>query len=227
MCGRYSIFTPVPEMERALSATADRTFEPRYNAAPSQDLPVVLDTDPDQITAATWGFDGPNGRVINARAETLDEQPLFRDAARGAGEDAGNVLAAGRCLVPADGFYEWVGEGGSKRPYRVTVDDGLFVMAGLYRRYVPETRQASLSDLSGPDPVTEFTVVTCEPNAVVADLHDRMSAVLLDGADRWLRDGDRDLLGPAPADATAAYPVSTAVNDPGNDSPALIQPAGE
>ncbi|MFB6136157.1 MAG: SOS response-associated peptidase [Halobacteriaceae archaeon] len=222
MCGRYSIFTPPAELRRRFDVRVpdEVDLSPRYNAAPGQDLPVVLGEDPDRVAAARWGFtpawaDEERGHV-NARAETLAEKPTFAAA-----------YERRRCLVLADGFYEWA----DGRPYRVTVGDGAFAMAGVYERWTPPTEQAGLDSFgdgpaaSGPDPVTTYAVVTTEPNEVVADLHHRMAVVLPEGAERrWLETGDPDLLGPAPAEATDRYPVSTAVDDVANDDPSLVRP---
>jgi putative SOS response-associated peptidase YedK len=233
MCGRYSLFTPVPDLEWHFDATAEASFSPRYNAAPGQDLPVILDRDPDAITTARWGFtpswaDEDHGH-INARAETATEKASFREAVR-----------EQRCLVPADGFYEWV----DGQPYRVTVGDGAFAMAGIWDAWTPPDRQAGLGDFGdgesgtvapdgergpdGPETVLTYAVLTTEPNAVVGDLHHRMSAILAPEEERAWLDADPgtalDLLDPYPAEEMDAYPVSTAVNDPENDRPELIEP---
>jgi putative SOS response-associated peptidase YedK len=161
---------------------------------------------------------------INARAETLTEKRSFADA-----------YEARRCLVPADGMYEWVQESGGKQPYRVALpDDALFAMAGLYERWEPPQRQSGLGEFGagdeagGQDGVVEtFTIVTTEPNDTVADLHHRM-AVILDPEEEteWLT-GDTDtvgeLLDPYGGEMRT-YPISTAVNSPSNDSPEIIEP---
>jgi len=237
MCGRYSLFAPPEVIEERFDAAFAFDFEPRYNAAPRQSLPVVPDAAPGAIESMEWGFvppwaDDPSDfGFINARAETVAEKPTFRDALARRGTDD---LRAGRCLVPADGFYEWVETGEGKQPYRVTLTDGEpFAMAGLWAEWRPERTQAGLDAFAGGRPDAEpevratFTVLTTEPNGLVADLHDRMSVILPpDGERRWLR-GDRDdatdLLGPYPAGDMRAYPVSRAVNDPSNDSPAVTE----
>jgi len=233
MCGRYSLFTPPEELAERFDLRVS-TYEPRYNAAPGQSLPVIADRDDATLTRMEWGFvpswaDDRDGH-INARGETVGEKPTFRDAF----EQADGELAAGRCLVPADGFYEWV----DGQPYRVAFeDDRPFLMAGLWSRWRPATTQTGLGafgDGSGPDGdpevVETFAVVTTEPNALVGDLHHRMAVILQPGAEReWLAadpDEARALLGPYPDDGMRAYPVSEAVNDPANDSPALVDPVG-
>jgi len=239
MCGRYSLFAPHEDIETRFDAEFDFEFEPRYNAAPSQDLPVITGESPDTIQRMEWGLipSWADNRTdhghINARAETLTEKRSFADA-----------YESRRCLVPADGFYEWVErstEGpktGGKQPYRVALpDDDLFAMAGLYERWEPPQRQtglgefgASEDDTGGENEVVEsFTIVTTEPNEAVADLHHRM-AVILDPTEEstWLRgntDNVSGLLDPYDG-SMQTYPVSSAVNSPSNDSPELIEPVG-
>ena len=227
MCGRYTIFTSSDALEDRFGATADRSLEPRYNAAPGQELPVITNDAPDTIAHLQWGLipawaDDPSigNRLINARAETVDEKRSFREA-----------YERRRCLVLADGFYEWTAIDAGKQPYRVTLDDGEpFALAGLWERWQPPQKQTGLDEFgnsepdSEADPVETFTIVTTEPNAVIEPLHDRMAVVLpADSEQRWL-DGDRtELLEPYPAEEMRAYPVSTAVNDPSNDSLALVE----
>ena len=248
MCGRYTLFTPAADLEARFGADFGGV-EPSYNCAPGQELPVIADEAPDRATRMEWGLTpswaDESFDLINARAETVREKRSFADA-----------FERRRCLVPADGFYEWVDGGGpdegnvraggsGKTPYRVAFeDDRPFAMAGLYGRWEPpepETTQTGLGafgggsgdegDADGSDgPVETFTVVTTEPNPLVADLHHRM-AVILDSSEEetWLR-GDPDeaaaLLDPYPADELTAYPVSTRVNSPGVDAPELIEPVG-
>jgi len=240
MCGRYTLFTPASDLEARFEANF-AGVEPSYNCAPGQDLPVIADEDPSAATRMEWGLTpswaDESFDLINARAETVREKRSFADA-----------FERRRCLVPADGFYEWVdGERGSggKTPYRVAFeDDRPFAMAGLYERWEPpepETTQTGLgafgggageggdSDADG-EPIETFTVITTEPNDLVADLHHRM-AVILDPDEEatWLR-GDPDeaaaLLDPYPSGEMTAYPVSTRVNSPGVDAPELIERLG-
>jgi putative SOS response-associated peptidase YedK len=235
MCGRYSLFVPAEDLAGAFDVRVEG-YEPRYNAAPGQDLPVITDTESDRLSRLEWGLipswadSRTDGGHINARAESVAEKPSFRESFHQSEGD----LAAGRCLVPADGFYEWVQQEGDKQPYRVTlVDDRPFAMAGLWAQWRPPTTQTGL-DAFGSDgePETEvvetFTIVTTEPNDLVADLHHRMAVILSpDEQQRWLT-GDAEaaaeLLDPSPAEEMCAYPVSTAVNDPANDSPSVVEP---
>ncbi|WP_123537176.1 SOS response-associated peptidase [Halosimplex salinum] len=230
MCGRYSLFAPPADIEERFDATFDFEFEPRYNAAPSQELPVVTGDEPETIQRMEWGLvpswadDRSDYEFINARAETVREKSSFSEA-----------YESRRCLVPADGFYEWTEAGGGKQPYRVSLDeDDLFAMAGLWERWTPPQTQTGLGDFGGgagpdgdPDAVETFTIVTTEPNETVGELHHRM-AVILDPAEEatWLT-GDPDeaeaLLDPYPDAAMRTDPVSTAVNNPANDSPAVLE----
>lgn len=239
MCGRYTLFTPPEELADRFDVTVEE-YQPRYNAAPGQSLPVITDRNGGTLTRMEWGFvpswaDERDGH-INARGETVQEKPTFREAFAGTTGE----LAAGRCLVPADGFYEWVEEGDTNQPYRVRLtNDRPFAMAGLWSQWRPETTQTGLSafgDGSGPtddepDIVETFTVVTTEPNEVVGDLHHRMAVILSpDEERRWLSADPDDacgLLEPYPDAEMETYPVSLAVNHPANDRPELVDPVDE
>jgi putative SOS response-associated peptidase YedK len=229
MCGRYALFSDPDALAERFGLT-DAAYDATYNAAPSQDLPVVLDDAPERFQTARWGLvpefsDGPreDPDPINARAETLTEKRYFRDAYR-----------ERRCLVPADGFYEWVEDGDGKTPYFVSRADGEpFLMAGLWAEWTPEQTQTGLGDFGdggGPsreaEPVRSFTVVTTEPNDFLADYHHRMAVILDPGdAETWLTaDDPRGLLEPR-SHGLDAWPVSSAVNDPSNDRAALVERA--
>ncbi|OTF01429.1 SOS response-associated peptidase [Halorubrum sp. SD683] len=238
MCGRYTLFTPTADLEARFDADfGDR--EPSYNCAPGQSLPVIADRDPGKTTRMEWGLTpswaDESFDLINARAETVREKRSFADA-----------FERRRCLVPADGFYEWVGgdRGGGKTPYRVAFDDDRpFAMAGIYERWeppTPETTQTGLGAFGGgaeggetgdePDAVETFSIVTTEPNDLVADLHHRMAVILDPDAgeeETWLHEGPDEaaaLLDPYPSDDLTAHPVSTRVNSPSVDAPDLIEP---
>lgn len=201
-----------------LAAMPDTHFswEPRYNAAPTQRMPVVRVFDGKrELVLLRWGLipswakDPKIGNsLINARGETVHEKPAFRSA-----------FKARRCLVPADGFYEWRKlSGGSKQPYRITMaDSSPFAFAGLWERWD-----------KGDEPLETFTIITTTANVLVAPIHDRMP-VILDPADydAWLESQDTTipmaLLQPYPAKRMSAYPVSTRVNSPRNDDAAVIE----
>ena len=228
MCGRYSLFAPRADVEERFGATFAESYEPRYNAAPRQSLPVITADAPETIQRMEWGLipswadDRGDFEFINARAETVTEKRSFAEA-----------YERRPCLVPADGFYEWKEERGGKQPYRVTLaDQRPFAMAGLWERWRPPQRQTGLGEFgagTGADDETEivetFTILTTEPNAFMDDLHHRMSVLLApDDEATWLHgdpDERRELLTPYDGEL-AARPVSTAVNDPSNDSPAVL-----
>ncbi len=207
-------------MERFHLTSADFVATPRYNIAPTQVVAVVFDESPHTLSGARWGLipswsrdPGIGTRMINARAETLTEKPAFR-----------NLLKKRRCLVLADSFYEWrKNADGTKTPMRVMLDSGEpFALAGLWDVWkTPEG-----------DWLKTCTIITTEPNALIALIHNRMAAVLSRESEAdWLaRDHDdpnflRSLLQPFPADRMRAYPVSPRVNNVKNDDPSLVVPA--
>lgn len=227
--GEYTLFAPVSDIEERFDASFDYSFDPRYNAAPSQSLPVITNEESDAIQPVEWGLvpswadDRLEFGLINARAETLSETASFSEA-----------YERRRCVVPADGFYEWTETSGGKEPYRITLDDeSVFVMAGLWERWDSPQRQTGLGEFGGVDvgeeteTVETFTIVTTEPNDVVGELHHRMAVVLdPDEVATWLH-GDESERGPLlrPYDGEMqAYQVSRAVNDPSNDSPDVVEP---
>lgn len=236
MCGRYSLFTRTEELVSRFDAEPARPLERRYNCAPGQELPVVTNDAPEEFRSLKWGLvpdwadDSSVGtELINARAETVRDKPSFREA-----------FERRRCLVVADGFYEWSARDGEKRPYRVAFeDDRPFAMAGLWERWRPERTQTGLSDFVGgasggerpdadPDVLETFTIVTTDPNEALSDLHDRMPVVLdSDEESTWLHGGAEEaasLLDTHPGDEMDTYPVSTQVNNPANDAPELVEP---
>ena len=225
MCGRYALYGPVSRLREAFDAVPEGfEFEPRWNAAPMQWLPVVRQrpTGERVIHRLRWGLvpswakdETIATRLINARGESVGEKPSFRAAFR-----------RRRCLVPANGFYEWqpLGDrqGGGKQPFYIhPVGGEFFALAGLWERW---TRPADGEEID------TFTIVTTEANAAMRPLHDRMP-VILAPADWWAwlngataADQVQALLRPCPEAALAAYPVSSAVGSVRNDAPALIQP---
>jgi putative SOS response-associated peptidase YedK len=229
MCGRYSLSQP-SDLAKRFGIEVPPDLEPRYNCAPGQQLPVISNGTPDRITRQEWGLvpewaDDDANPPINARAETIAEKPTFADA-----------FETHRCLVPADGFYEWVEDDGKTRPHRVSfADERLFAMAGVWARWTPPTAQVGIDEFgagapSPPEPRETFAIVTTEPNELVAGLHDRMAVVLApEEEETWLRGDPEDaraLLDPFPADDMRAYEVSRQVNDPRNDAPDLVEPVG-
>ena len=220
MCGRYTQTSAFDELAGRFGITVlddDREdLTPRYNTAPSLTVPVVVATGAGRrLVMARWGFrpawmKGSAPPPINAKAETLATSRMFQDA-----------LTRGRCLVPADGFYEWKAVPGQKRkqPYYVKVRDGLFAFAGLW------------TPSAGPGLPPTCTIITTAPNELLAEIHDRMPAILERAdEDRWLDPRVTDpaallaLLRPLPAERMEAYPVSALVSSPGNEGPELVAP---
>ncbi len=217
MCGRYTITelpASPPLAENQLSANH---FTPNYNVAPTNACPVIPQADPAHIHLYRWGLiphwakDIKIGyRLINARAETLAEKSSFK-----------NPLQRSRCLVLADGFYEWKKEGAEKQPFRIGMKEGgLMNLAGLYDLWRSPDGQMIYS----------FTIITTEPNSLMAGIHDRMP-VILDSVDaeQWLREDLPQqealaLLRPFEAGRMTAYAVSKAVGNVRNNEPSLIEP---
>jgi putative SOS response-associated peptidase YedK len=222
MCGRYTQTAAFDELALRFGITVEDTgledLPPRYNVAPSQLVPIVVaHEDGRRLVMAKWGFHPvwmKAGKLdpINAKAETLAESPMFQGAVK-----------HGRCLVPADGFYEWKPVPGQKRkqPYFVRLKGGgLFAFAGLY---TPPNARAGV-------PAT-CTIITTTPNELVAPIHNRMPAILEPGDEgRWTDAGVTDpaavlsCLRPLPSQLMEAYPVSTLVSSPGNEGAELVAP---
>ena len=222
MCGRY-VSPDEAAIERAWNLTRGvDPFSARYNAAPTDGLPVVrVRHDKREIARLRWGLipywakEASIGvKAINARAETLAEKPAFRDA-----------FERRRCIVPMRGFYEWKKAGRGKIPHfcRLTHAD-LFGVAGLYE-YWP--------GVEGSSPMETFTVITTDANELLAELHNRMPAILSErDYEVWLDPVNRDtvslkpILKPYPAEEMRVYPVSTKVNRVENDDDSLIREVG-
>jgi putative SOS response-associated peptidase YedK len=220
MCGRYTLTSPEDIAARfGLGALAETRIEPRFNVAPSQGVPVIVDRESGPtLTMMRWGFqpawmksDGQRPPPINARSESLLERPLFRGA-----------VAHSRCLIPADGFYEWMAVPGrkTKQPMFIHLKGGpMFAFAGLY--------------VQGRDDVGETCViVTTAANDVISSIHERMPVILDRSVERqWLDHGLEDgraalsYLQPVAPDQFEVYPVSSAVSSARNEGPALIEPA--
>jgi putative SOS response-associated peptidase YedK len=220
MCGRYVLKASPAELKKVFHLEeVPEVLPPRFNIAPLQAAPVILDAAPKALTIARWGL-LPHwakdakvaSRMINARAETLSTRSAFKA-----------LLFDHRCLVPCDGFYEWKREGRARQPHFIHAASGeLLAMAGLWSRWrSPE----------GLDVVT-FTIITCASNPLVAPIHDRMP-VFLDEAGRraWLSHTGTDLaslmalLRPWDGAPLAEYAVSSRVNKATVDDPACLAPA--
>lgn len=228
MCGRYTLASKVSDLRELIDFESEFVpddFGPRFNIAPTQDV-LILRKDKDHLrpvpVMVRWGLvpfwaDDPKigNRMINARSETVVEKPAFRAA-----------LKYRRCLIPADGFYEWHRsvDSKTKTPYWIHRPDRKpFAIAGLWESW----------NKSGAGPLDTCTILTTGPNALMGMIHDRMPVILQprDFA-RWLETPPEnaaqlaDLFVPAPDDLLEAWPVSTRVNSPATDRPELIEPAG-
>jgi putative SOS response-associated peptidase YedK len=221
MCGRYVLNAPEDLSERFQLRQLAIELPHTWNAAPTNQLPVIIEDEEGEREAQLmqWGLiprwakpgDKRSLAPINARAETLAEKPMFR-----------NLIKRHRCLVPANGFYEWKNLGDRKQPYYVTVpDDPLFAFAGLYESFANDDGEET----------STYTIITTEPNELMANLHTRMPVILHESdEEEWLDPEVTDpmqverLLVPYPADEMEAVPVSRKVNNVRNDGPDLIDP---
>jgi putative SOS response-associated peptidase YedK len=213
MCGRYSIALEPREIEEHFGATFTEPMRPRFNAAPSQKLPVILNTDPRSIILSPWGIKLPwikRDGLINVRAATLREKHTFE-----------KDLADRRCLIPADGFFEWqLRPGGKKAPYRIVPRaGGVIAFAGMWR----EERQG---DATHP----RFAIITTHSNDLMRPIHLRMPVILTaDEESLWLSRKTTvpqllAMLEPAPSADLRAYEISPMVNRASIDTPAVMEP---
>jgi len=218
MCGRYTLTTTVRDLEEILPGLeAEEHAAPRYNIAPTQDVAIVANDAPNRLVRVRWGLvprwakDASIGnKLINARAETLGEKPSFRDAFR-----------KRRCLVLADGFYEWRKVAGStrKQPVRVTLRDRrAFAMAGLWEEW-----------RSPEGPLRSCTIITTAANDALRELHDRMPVILpVEAQAAWIAgealtpDQLAPLLVPT-SEPLELREVSTRVNNPLHDAPDCLE----
>ena len=218
MCGRYTLSTPAGRLAEEFQLDSSAEIIPSYNVAPTQQVAAVLEDEGGRrLEMLRWGLvpswaDDPDigARMINARSETAPEKPSFRRAFRGR-----------RCLIAADGFYEWKREEGGKQPYYFRMQDGRpFAFAGLWESW----------DKGGGELLT-CAILTTRPNSVAEEIHDRMPVILPhDAYNAWLDpDADREELGelmiPYPGDDLETYPVSRFVNSPRNNDERCIEPA--
>ena len=223
MCGRFALTVDPADLQDAFPEFAfPGQFAPRFNIAPTQPVLVIPNDGAGRADFFVWGLipswakdPSIGARMVNARAETLAEKPSLRAAYR-----------YRRCLILADGFYEWQAQVGSKVkiPHYIRLKSGRpFAFAGLWE------------DWHAPDgsQVKSATIITTQPNELIARLHNRMPVILPpDTYAHWLEPSPRQpadlqgLLAPYPAEAMSAHPVSTLVNSPANDRPECITPAG-
>ena len=225
MCGRYSLGSPDADLLRRRFILGESVEvpeqEPRWNIAPTDPVLAVREGDGGRdLGVLRWGlvpgrWAEKGGRpLINARAETLEGQPAFRES-----------FQQRRCLIPADGFYEWLSDEKGKRPLWFSrADAGLFAFAGIW---------AELPERQGDGVLHSCAIVTCEPNGLVRPIHDRMPVVLTPEAEAGWLDADAEpgdlarLLAPAPDGLLVAREVGDFVNDVREDGPHLIEPREE
>jgi putative SOS response-associated peptidase YedK len=223
MCGRYTLTSTDPARIRArfgLDESAKLEEEPRYNIAPTDPVLAIRRTDDGRrapgrlrwgLVPGRWAERRSGPPLINARAETLRSQPAFAESFR-----------ERRCLIPADGFYEWRAEGKGKTPIWASRPDGeLFAFAGVW---------AALPQADGSGDLHSCAIVTCEPNTLIRPIHDRMPVVLSpEHEGDWLDPslGEEELLSmlvPAPPELLVLREVGDSVNDVRDDGPHLIDP---
>lgn len=218
MCGRFAQRSDPKKLAKEFKVAEVPDLEDRYNIAPTQEILGVLESaDGREMKFFKWGLipswakDAAMGaRLINARSETVTEKPAFREA-----------FKMRRCIIPADGFYEWQKTEGRKQPYFFQMkDESPFGFAGLWERWQGATGQA----------IESCTILTTEANEVLRPVHDRMPVILHpDDYELWLDEDVRkrellkELLRPYPAEEMKGYPVSTEINSPHNQGATLIE----
>jgi putative SOS response-associated peptidase YedK len=221
MCGRFRLGKGREALKEYFGAEADLDWSPRYNIAPTQSIPSVRQNPSQPVRELSfmrwglipyWAKDPSIGyKLINARSETATSRPAFRDA-----------LKSRRCLIPADGFYEWKKLPKAKQPFCfVLQDESMFAFAGIWDRW---------KDRDG-DIIVSCSILTTSPNELLAGVHDRMPVILPpDDYDLWLDPGFQDtqevsaLLKPYRAALMRGYPVSTRVNIVDNDDAQCAEP---
>jgi putative SOS response-associated peptidase YedK len=219
MCGRYSFILEDELIKERFGVTVrSAIYKARYNCAPTQDLAVISDEAPETLSFYRWGLIpfwakeiSIGNKMINAKSETILEKPSFKSSFRNK-----------RCLVPADGYYEWK-KNGDKIPYRILMkDQSPFAFAGIWDKWVTPDGEI----------IHSFSILTTAASPKMAQIHERMPVILnRKGEQKWLeRTGENellDLLKSFPDDLLTAIPVSKSVNSPKNDFPEIIVPTGE
>jgi len=219
MCGRFTLTQPAHIAATFgldnFAPVEPEFYEPRFNVAPTQRIVVIPTVDGQREArrmrwglVPSWAKDSKIGaNCINARADSITSKPAFRAA-----------FQSSRCLIPADSFYEWQSGPQGKQPYRITLADGsMFAFAGLWERWRNPATDESIESCC---------IVTCDTNELTAKFHDRMPVIIAkEDYDTWLTGTPEQalaLLKPYPADEMRAYPVSSRVNSPKNDSADLV-----
>jgi putative SOS response-associated peptidase YedK len=219
MCGRYTLRTPVAVLAEGFEIEDyPSSLPPNYNVAPTQEVAAVVEEDDKRKLEMfhwglipSWAKDPAIGnKMINARAETVSEKPSFRKA-----------FKVRRCLILADGFYEWQKTDNGKKPYHIKMqDDSPFAFAGLWETWKDD------------EEIRSCTIITTNANDLMSEIHHRMPVILPpENYGVWLdpnfdeKEALTSLLKPYPADAMEAYPVSRRVNKPSNNEPSVLEPA--
>jgi putative SOS response-associated peptidase YedK len=228
MCGRYTVTSAGETIADLFDLSEVPRLPARYNLAPTQEAPVVrvaAPGGPRELGLLRWGLipywakeAAIGNKMINARAESAAEKPAYRFS-----------FKKKRCLVVADGFYEWKREGKGKQPYLIRRRDRQpFAFAGLWSSW--RDPQAAAGE-GRPEPLETFTILTTSANEVLKPLHDRMPVIIDPGDfDLWLDPAVEDaarltpLLAPAPSEGWETVPVSRAVNSPAHDAPDCVEP---
>lgn len=216
MCGRFSQTKSKQDIKKRFNVKkVPDGIENLFNVAPDQNIPVILNENPDEIALVKWGLvpswskeEKTQYSMINARAETLLEKPSYK-----------RLINKKRCLIIADSFYEWKKIDGKKAPYRILMkNEELFTFAGLWDLWEKDGKR-----------IISCSIITTAPNKLVARIHDRMPVILpKEQESEWLSDIAADkaieLLKSYDSDAMKSYEISTKVNNPGNNSADLIEP---
>jgi putative SOS response-associated peptidase YedK len=217
MCGRYSFAQLSTEVEKRFKIHVDgNTYVARYNCAPSQKLGVITNKNPHELSHLQWGLIPPWAKnntlklpLINARSESLEEKPAFRES-----------LKSKPCLIPADGFYEWIKNGIHLIPYHIRMKNReAFAFAGLWEEW--EDRQGK--------PISTFSIITTEANQLMQSIHNRMPVILPQKLEQeWLENpSSRDLkkmLKPYDSSSMEAFEISTKINKSTYEGADLIEP---
>ena len=217
MCGRFTIFIPLDQLVKLFNIFDPPPLMPSYNVCPGQQIPAVrCMADINKLDYLHWGLipswakdKSISHKLINARAETVMEKPSFRYA-----------FHSHRCLIPANGFYEWLQLNGNKTPHYIRLkDDNPMMFAGLWEHWKSPEGEA----------VESCSIITTASNTLLQSLHDRMPAILSQGEyAQWLSAETKpqdlvQMLRPFPSDLMEYYPVNSLVNSPRNNSPDLIK----
>ncbi len=214
MCGAFTLHWPINVVMDHFTVGFSGSFAPNYNVRPSEEVPVILGTKPDTLTLAEWGlhveWGGKRHRLINSKKESLNNP--YADYS----------FRHRRCLIPADGFYEWIEKDGKKQPVYIRLRTRkVFAFAGIFQEEKDDR------DFLLP----HFSIITTEPNAIVAKVHHRMPAILLPADERRWLDPKLSpgaairLIQPYPPNLMKAYPASKPMSQPQNDAPAVKKSA--